>query len=270
VNLSLPRESAAKYHSASQRARVATEEWAEENLYCLKCTADSLTPTPRGTPAIDFNCPDCESPYQLKSLSRPISYRIADAAYSAMRHAIMTGNTPNLFVLSYGMDTWRVNNLILVPSFAFTMSAVEKRRPLAATARRAGWVGCNILLGRIPADAKIPLISSGKPESASSARRRLKGLRKFSNLTLKRRGWTLDVLNVVRSLGKESFRLADIYAHGDELAALHPDNRHLRDKIRQQLQILRDLKFLRFLGSGEYELQTNSGAIIKKSTAIAG
>ncbi|MFZ0819514.1 MAG: DpnI domain-containing protein [Candidatus Acidiferrales bacterium] len=254
MQLALPRESAAKYHSASQRARVATEEWAEENLYCLKCSANSLAPTPRGTPAIDFNCPDCKSPYQLKSLSRRFSYRIRDAAYSAMKQAIQTGNTPNLFVLSYGIDSWRVNDLILVPSFAFTMSAVEKCPPLAATARRAGWIGCNILLGRIPADAKIPIISSGKPESAASARRHLKSLRPFSNLTLKRRGWTLDVLNVVRSLGKKSFTLDEVYVHADELAALHPDNRHVRDKIRQQLQAIRDLKLLRFRGNGEYDL----------------
>jgi type II restriction enzyme len=204
-------------------------------------------------PAVDFNCPDCKSPYQLKSLSRPISDRIPDAAYSAMRHAIVTGNTPNLFVLSYGMESWRVNDLILVPSFVFTMSAVEKRRPLASTARRAGWVGCDIILGRIPPDAKIPLISAGKSENVIAARRHYKNLAPLKNLSLKRRGWTLDVLNVVRSLGKKSFGLDEVYAHADELAKLHPSNRHVQDKIRQQLQVLRDLGFVTFLGQGTYQ-----------------
>jgi type II restriction enzyme len=255
VHLALPRGSAAKYHSASQRARVATEEWGEENLYCLKCSADSLKPTRHGTPAVDFHCSNCDSPYQLKSLSRPISNRIPDAAYSAMRHAIVTGNTPNLFVLSYGMDSWRVNDLILVPSFVFTMSAVEKRRPLASTARRAGWIGCDIILGRIPPDAKIHLISVGKSESAAAARRRYKSLAPLSKLTLKHRGWTLDVLNVIRSLGKKSFTLADVYGHYDELAALHPDNRHVRDKIRQQLQVLRDFGLVEFLAPGNYRIR---------------
>jgi len=257
VQLSLPRESAAKYNSASQRARVATEEWGEENLYCLKCTAGSLNPTRHGTPAIDFHCPNCESPYQLKSLSRPISDRIPDAAYSAMRQAIVTGNTPNLFVLSYGMDSWKVNDLILVPSFVFTMSAVEKRPPLAPTARRAGWVGCDIILGRIPTDAKIPLISAGKSENVAAARRHYKDLAPLSKLALKRRGWTLDVLNVVRSLNKKSFTLDEVYAHADELAALHPDNRHVHDKIRQQLQTLRDFGLLKFLSPGKYLLTSS-------------
>ena len=252
MHLSLPKESASNYHSASQRARVATEEWAEDNLFCLKCSKNSLNPTPPGTPAIDFRCDNCDSPYQLKSLSRPLSDRIPDAAYSAMRHAIETGNTPNLFVLSYGMESWRVNDLILVPSFVFTMSAVEKRPPLAPTARRAGWVGCDIMLGRIPPDAKIPIISAGKAEDAASARIQYKNLAPLPKLSLKRRGWTLDVLNVVRSLGKESFTLGDVYAHFENLGALHPDNKHVRDKIRQQLQVLRDLALIRFLDRGVY------------------
>jgi type II restriction enzyme len=36
------------------------------------------------------------------------------------------------------------------------------------------------------------------------------------------------------------------------MVALHPKNRHIHDKIRQQLQILRDMKLIRFLGGGEY------------------
>ena len=68
-------------------------------------------------------------------------------------------------------------------------------------------------------------------------------------------GWTLYVLNVVRSLGKSEFDLADVYKSDAKLAKLHPANRHVREKIRQQLQILRDLGLLEFLGGGEYWLR---------------
>jgi type II restriction enzyme len=60
------------------------------------------------------------------------------------------------------------------------------------------------------------------------------------------------VLNVVRALGKKEFSLAEVYAHADALARLHSANRHVNDKIRQQLQILRDLRIIRFLGRGQY------------------
>ena len=60
------------------------------------------------------------------------------------------------------------------------------------------------------------------------------------------------MLNVVQSLKKEEFELADVYAHEEQLAGLHPDKRHVRDKIRQQLQVLRDMGRLEFLGGGRY------------------
>jgi type II restriction enzyme len=62
------------------------------------------------------------------------------------------------------------------------------------------------------------------------------------------------VLQVVQSLGKMEFTLADVYAHAGSLAKLHPHNRHVRDKIRQQLQVLRDLGLLAFLYPGSYRL----------------
>jgi hypothetical protein len=44
------------------------------------------------------------------------------------------------------------------------------------------------------------------------------------------------------------FTTADAYAFTRELEKLHPDNRHVRDKIRQQLQVLRDAGLLIHLG----------------------
>ena len=80
-----------------------------------------------------------------------------------MVRAIMENRTPNLYALHYHLSEWAVANVILIPHFAFPLSAIEKRKPLAETARRAGWVGCNILLHSIPPDARIKIISNGKP-----------------------------------------------------------------------------------------------------------
>jgi len=38
------------------------------------------------------------------------------------------------------------------------------------------------------------------------------------------------------------------------LTKFHANNRHVRDKIRQQLQVLRDLCLLTFLAPGSYHL----------------
>jgi type II restriction enzyme len=203
---------------------------------------------------VDYFCPSCDSPFQLKSQSKPFGNKIVDAAYSEMKRAILGDRTPNLYVMHYDLSEWSVQNVILVPRFTFTLSAIEKRPPLAATARRAGWVGCNILLDKIPIYARIPVVEEGKPQSKQFVRDTYQRLRPLEKLKVEKRGWTLDVLQVVQSLTKSEFSLQAVYAHADVLAKLHPANRHVRDKIRQQLQVLRDLGLLTFLGDGSYRL----------------
>jgi len=171
-----------------------------------------------------------------------------------MKRAILEDRTPNLFVLHYDLDAWAVRSILLVPHFAFALSAVERRKPLASTARRAGWVGCNILLDKIPVHARISVVNEGTPQTSQQVRASYDRLRPLEKLEAEKRGWTLDVLQVVQSLGKLEFTLADVYAHTGSLAKLHPNNAHVRDKIRQQLQVLRDLGLLTFLGSASYRL----------------
>lgn len=172
-----------------------------------------------------------------------------------MREAIRLGRTPNLLIVHYRPENWKVWNLLLVPRFAFSYSALERRKPLGPGARRAGWVGCNILLCNIPLDARIVIVHEGLVRSAGKVRGQYARLRPLADLSLEKRGWTLDVLNVVRSLGKSNFSLPEVYAFEDELSRLHPANLHVRDKIRQQLQVLRDLGLVTFLGGGNYRLR---------------
>lgn len=143
----------------------------------------------------------------------------------------------------------------MVPRFVFTESVIEKRAPLSASARRHGWLGCNIVLANLPEDARIPLVVDGEILEPGKARRQYERLRPLQEIRLEARGWTLDVLNVVRKLGRREFTLAEVYQFADELAQLHPRNRYVEEKIRQQLQRLRNFGFLEFLGRGHYRLR---------------
>jgi type II restriction enzyme len=173
-----------------------------------------------------------------------------------MKKRILKDLTPNLFILQYDLRTWTVRTVILIPRFAFALSALECRKPLTPTARRAGWVGCNILLTRIPQDARIPVIENSTPCPPSGVRRAYQRLRPLEELKVEKRGWTLDILQFVRSLGKPEFTLGEVYSRDVTLARLHPQNAHVHEKIRQQLQVLRDLGFLSFLGGGSYRLNS--------------
>ena len=103
--------------------------------------------------------------------------------------------------------------------------------------------------------ARISVVNEGTPLTPREVRGSYNRLRPLEKLQVEKRGWTLDVLQVVQSLRKLEFALAHVYAHSGTLAKLHPNNRHVRPKIRQQLQILRDLGLLDFLGGGSYRLR---------------
>jgi len=208
---------------------------------------------PANSEAVDFTCPGCRSPYQLKAGRQWNERRIPDAGYDAMVRAVKSDAVPNLLVLQYTPD-WQVRNLLLVPSFFFSLAAVQKRNPLAPTARRAGWVGCNILLSAIADIGKIKIIAGGHSVPRAEVRCHYARIRPLAQVRADARGWTLDVLRMVKALGKPYFDLQDAYTFAPELAALYPNNRNVRPKIRQQLQVLRDLGFLRFLGQGRYQI----------------
>jgi type II restriction enzyme len=196
-----------------------------------------------------------------------------------MERAILSDEIPNLFLLHYKLPQLTVENVLLIPRFAFSSSCIEKRKALSPTARRAGYVGCYFVLDRIPANARIRVVDNGKALQKSVVRESYRRLRPLEELNIEKRGWTLDVLNVVLSLDSQwrrggttlhgerpelgraeaaplhkTFSLGDVYAHAGSLAKLHPDNRHVQPKIRQQLQVLRDLGLITFLGGGSYSM----------------
>lgn len=50
----------------------------------------------------------------------------------------------------------------------------------------------------------------------------------------------------------EKFDLNKIYAFEQELALQFPKNNHIKEKIRQQLQVLRNQGVIEFLSRGKY------------------
>jgi len=62
-------------------------------------------------------------------------------------------------------------------------------------------------------------------------------------------------MRCVEAIGKQEFQLDDVYAFENVLSRLYPNNRHVRQKIRQQLQVLRDKGYIDFISRGYYRLR---------------
>jgi type II restriction enzyme len=254
MNLQCALELASAYTSASQVARILTEDWCTRELYCPACDSNRLAASKVNSPAVDFSCPECEQLFQLKGLKKWNPKKIVDAGYEAMLRSIRADRIPNLLILQYSRD-WSVQNLMVIPRVFFSESVIEKRPPLGPGARRAGWVGCNILLSQIPEDGKINVVSAGREVPRRYVRDEYSRIKNLAELPPSLRGWTVDVLKVIRELRKPRFSLQDLYGFEAELKNLHPRNQNVRPKIRQQLQVLRDLGLLEFASPGNYILK---------------
>jgi type II restriction enzyme len=246
---------AENYSSNSQKVRVLSEQWVSRQVFCPNCGQSSVDKYANNKPVADFFCPNCREDYELKSKKLAVGTKIVDGAYRTMLERLQSSTNLNFFLLSYSLQSLEVSNFLVVPKHFFVPEIIEKRRPLAPTARRAGWVGCNIDLRSIPESGKIFFVRAGQllpKATVLAAWQKTLFLRAEKDLSAKR--WTVDVMNCIERLGKQNFSLADVYAFEDELEQKHPNNRHIKDKIRQQLQVLRDKDYLEFTSRGQYRL----------------
>lgn len=242
---------AEKYKSNSQKIRVMSENWVGKNIFCPICGNPHICNLNNNMPVADLQCDNCGEIYELKSKQGKVGNKINDGAYSTMIERINSSSNPNLFIMNYSAD-YQVTDLLLVPKFFFVESIIEKRKPLAPTARRAGWVGCNILLESIPFQGRIWIIEKQIVLNAAEIVANYAQIRKLQTNNLESRGWLMDVLNCVNSINNEDFSLQDIYAFVEQLQEKHISNHNVEAKIRQQLQILRDKGFIEFTIRGHY------------------
>lgn len=242
------------YKSASQKARILTEHWVDNYVYCPNC-GHIIDKYPNNRPVADFLCQNCREDYELKSKQNFIGSKIVDGAYQKMIKRLQAINNPNLFLLNYDLKDLSVLNFFVIPKHFFIPKIIEKRKPLTETACRAGWIGCNILLKNIPEIGKIYYVKNGiikSKEKVLTEWRKTLFLREEKNFVEK--GWLLDIMRCIEKLERQKFSLNDIYFFEKELKLLYPDNHHIKDKIRQQLQVLRDKGYLEFVGNGNYYL----------------
>lgn len=255
MNVSLDTKLADLYTSHSQKARVLTEDWVLREIYCPNC-GSGVSEYENNKPVADFYCAKCSEDFELKSKKGKIGKKVSAGAYSQMIKRINSTQKPNFFFMGYMAEMWNVNDFFVVPKHFFVSEIIEKRKPLADSARRAGWIGSNILFSKIPKAGQIFYIENGKELAKKDV------LEKWQKTVFLRqikksdaRGWILDIMNCIDALNKQEFTLQDMYAFENDLSTIHPENRNIKPKIRQQLQFLRDKGYLEFLGDGLYKLK---------------
>jgi len=243
---------AEKYKSSSQKIRVMSENRVWKYIYCINCWTSKIDTQPNNNKAGDFICSNCKWEYELKSKKNSLGKKINDGAYQTMIDKINSNSQPNFFFLNY-TETFEVKNLLLIPKHFFTSAIIEKRNPLSSIAQRANWVWCNILFSKLPESWKIYIVKNWVFEDKEKIKKlREKGMFLNEEKNQEKKWRILDTMNCVDRIQNNQFSLDQIYQFESILKTKYPNNNFIKDKLRQQLQILRDKGIIEFLGKWQY------------------
>lgn len=138
------------YTGATQVSRVMLETWAQFNLYCLNCMADTLEPLPPNTPVKDFVCVTCSTDYQIKARNGRFGSRLTGGAYEPTLAALRACRLPEFVLVEFDSRYATVVFVDAIPGNAIDEERLVARRPLQPTARRAGWQGFTLRVDGLP------------------------------------------------------------------------------------------------------------------------
>ena len=169
-----------------------------------------------------------------------------------MIERINSENNPNFFFLTYTKN-WSVNDFLIIPKQFFTKEIIIERPPLAPTARRAGWIGCNIDISKIVESGKVFLVKNSEVIDREFVNQSFNKTLFLREKSTEAKGWILDVMKCVDEIKSDIFNLDEVYGFEQTLKMKYPNNNFIKDKIRQQLQILRDKGIIEFVGRGLYK-----------------
>ena len=225
------------YRSSSQKARVLTETWTVKNAYCPRCGNVTLNHFRNNAPVKDFFCPACDSRYEQKSSKNDFGAKVLASDYQQMMDAVRSRINPDLFLLTYDILTLSVRSFFVISKHFFHPGIIIPRPPLR--------------LSEIPYNGRIYIVKDGFEREKSIVLKQYHDTLFLEDQAVSARGWLLDVWNCVNQL-PATFNLNDVYAFEPQLQNKYPGNKHIREKIRQQLQILRDKNIIQFHGNGRY------------------
>ena len=256
MNLQLDESLAANYKSASQKIRVMSESWLLNNLFCPCCGNEHIDKIRNNAPVADVRCNVCGEIFELKSKRNRLGAKIPDGAYHTMIERITSNINPQLFLIISC-----ILNVVLDLLFV-----------LVIPARRAGWVGCNILYQKIPAQGKIIIIRDGKEIETEKVLRLYDKIKKLQTNDLKLRGWLMDVLNCVNEISAEVFTLQEVYGFAEQLSKNHlkPNSATVKKTLRLGVPVALQNSMIAFSLIVLQGIVNSYGAVFTTAFTIVG
>jgi hypothetical protein len=149
--------------------------------------------------------PVCADQFEVKAQKKAFGTKVADGAYFTKIERLKSATNPNLMLVNYDATQRQVKTVCVVPRHFFVPDIIQQRPPLAETARRAGWIGSNILLSQVPEAGRIFILRNGVEVPKDDVLQQWKQTLFLRRSGLDARGWLLEVMKAVDLIGRPEF-----------------------------------------------------------------
>jgi len=135
----------------------ACEYYVKNNMSCVRCNTNSLEKCKVNEKSKDIICNNCNQKYQIKAKNatqkQVSNIKNKNIFKTIGGHYLTTLNSINEYidylVILYEKQSYKIINILYIKNEDINSSCIIPRNPLSATARRAGWQGCNIIFNNI-------------------------------------------------------------------------------------------------------------------------
>ena len=132
-------EAQSPYTSGTQSARVWTERWVRDQMYCPNCGVAKINAFPNNSPVAETSsAKSCKEEFELESQKSVFRTKVLDGAFRTKCDRLAASNNPSLFLLNYNRTQLSVVNLMVVPKHFFVREIIEERKPLKANGTASG------------------------------------------------------------------------------------------------------------------------------------
>ena len=128
-------ESATPFVSASQNARVWTEQWVHAHLFCPNCGQRKIERFVGNRPVADFYCGARAEEFELKSQKGQFGRRVIDGAFRTMCERPAANNNPSLILMNYDLARFYPGNRNVRPKIRQQLQVLRDQGFLQFTAR---------------------------------------------------------------------------------------------------------------------------------------
>lgn len=222
---------AARYKSAPQKIRVLSEGWAERSLFRPLCGNLRLERYGANRPVAGFFCGNCDSDFELKS-------RRGRSGRENFRRSLQGDDWPrdvqqkSQFFLFVVFRKPRARSSFCAELFFHAVGRGKAKGPVEK--RPQGGMGrMQHRHFQDPVSRKIRIVSGGNVAARPDVLASVSRAKSLFMEDVGARGWLLDVLGRLESMGGGEFSIGQAYGFCGYLKSLHPRNNFVREKIRQ-------------------------------------